>query len=98
MDGILFLFMIVIIIAPIIITFLLSKKYKENKFPKYIPSIISFLIGILLYSAGESKTGLFAGLYELFFSVVFFISFIISIITALIYEIYNHFVESKIKK
>lgn len=98
MDGILLLFTIVIIIAPIIVTFLLAKKYKENNFAKYVPSIMSFLIGILLYSAGESKTGLFAGLYELFFSVALFISFIISIITALIYEIYNHFVKSKNKE
>ena len=98
MDDLLSLILImVVIIGPIIVTFLLAKKYKENKFIKYLPSIISFLIGVLLYSAGESKTGLFAGLYELFFAFAFFTFCILAIITALIYEIYNYFAKSKNK-
>lgn len=95
MDAVFYFVIIGIIVIPIIVTLSLAKKSKENKFLKYIPSIISFLIGILLYSIGEAQTGLFAGLYELFFAFGFFAFFIISIVTALIYEIYMYCAKSK---
>lgn len=97
MEPLFLLVIMVIFFSPIIITNILARKYKENTLIKYIPSIISFLTGLLLFSEGQSKTGLFAGLHELFYSLAFFIFFIISFLTALILEIYNRFVKSKHK-